>query len=378
MSPEQASAQLSPAERQLFEESPDREYFPAGTVLMHEGEPGTRMFVLVDGEIAITYQGRPLDHLYPGTIVGEMAMVDDRPRSATAIAATDCCAVPIDRARFNELVSQSPDFAARVMTIMSFRLRRLLDEEVKRQRMEEELAIGRNIQISLLPADCPQYDGWDCVAYYQAAREVGGDLYDFIVSPSDPERLHIAIADVSGKGVPAALYMAVSRTVLRSAAIDDYRPSETLQRVNRFISQDVRSQLFLSAFFMTLDTRTGHMAYARAGHNPPYWYHAEDGRVEALDAQGVLLGTFNGPPPEERTCIMAPGDVLVLFTDGVSEARNPAGGFFDEERLETLIARQPWQGAQELLEAILDAIAEFVDGTPLGDDITLVVLRRLP
>lgn len=377
MSPASSSASLSAADLALFAADPARQDIPRGTTLIREGEQGTQMFVLLEGEVTVTFQGRPLDELRSGTVLGEMAMVDDRPRSASAIAATDCCVVPVDRERFHELVRESPEFASSVMTIMSHRLRRLVEVEARRQRMEEELEIGRRIQLSLLPSVCPVVPGWDFAAHYQAAREVGGDLYDFISSPEDPSIIHVAIADVTGKGVPAALYMAVSRTVLRTEALDDRRPAEALERVNRFIRQDVQSPLFLSAFLLTLNAETGHVCYANAGHNPPYWYQSANNNLQELQARGIVLGAFAGLPPEEGEFDMQPGDALILFSDGVTEARNPAGDFFDEARLEALIMSQVWHSAEQLVSATVDAVTRFVDIAPFADDLTVVVLRRL-
>ncbi len=210
---------LSKPELDLFWNSPDLIYLPPGEVLIEEDQPGSLMYVLLEGVVDITSKGRMIDRLEQGTIFGEMAMIDDRPRSASVTTATGCCVLAVDRARFRELIQQHPDVATSVMSIMSHRLRRLVDEEVNRQRLEEELAVGRRIQLSLVPATCPVFPGWECVAYYDAARQVGGDLYDFIVIPENPDRLTIAIADVTGKGIPAALYMAVSRTIIRAEAM---------------------------------------------------------------------------------------------------------------------------------------------------------------
>ena len=199
---------LSAAELDRFFARERRVVWPADSVIIREGEIGDEMFVVLDGELAISRHGMRIDYLTPGMIVGEMAMIDDRARSATATAVTESTLIHLDRARFQELVSRSPEFALWVMNVMSIRTRRLIEEEVRRQRMEEELAIGRRIQLSLLPRGCPQAPGYEFAAGYRAAREVGGDLYDFIVQPDDPSQIHIVVADVTGKGVPAALYMA--------------------------------------------------------------------------------------------------------------------------------------------------------------------------
>jgi sigma-B regulation protein RsbU (phosphoserine phosphatase) len=365
--------ELTPLE--LLANVTDYEVYQAGGVVVSEGEPGDRMFLLVEGELAVTIEGRPIDRLWPGSIFGEMALVDTRPRSATVTAATDSKLIVIDRERFADLVRETPAFGLQVMGIMSSRLRRLMDDEVKRLRMEEEMAIGRRIQRSLLPASCPQIPGWEFAAYYRAARQVGGDLYDFIALPETPELLHLVIADVTGKGVPAALFMAFGRTVIRTEARNRCPPVETLRRTNHSILQDIRTPLFLSAFYATLETESGRLVFANAGHNWPY-LRRRSGAVQPLASKGLLLGVFPEAVIEEQTTVLEPGDCLVLYTDGITEADNAAGDLFEEERLEAVIASRAWESADDLLQAIVAAVEEFTGDTPQADDFTLVVARR--
>jgi serine phosphatase RsbU (regulator of sigma subunit) len=360
----------------LFANVPNYVVYPSGQVLVTEGELGDTMFILLEGELAITIEGRSIDHLTTGSVFGEMALVDSRPRSATVTAISDCKIIPINRERFAELVSDNPQFGLEVMRIMSSRLRRLMEEEVKHQRMEEEMAIGRRIQRSLLPASCPQIPGWEFAAYYRAARQVGGDLYDFISLPESPHLLHLVIADVTGKGVPAALFMAFGRTVIRTEVRNGCLPAETLRRTNRSILQDIRTPLFLSAFYATLETGNGRLTFANAGHNQPY-LRRRDGVVEPLVSKGLLLGVFPEAIIEEETAMLEPGDCLLLYTDGITEARNAAGDLFEEERLEAVIAEQDGESADGLLQAIVAAVEEFVGDTPQADDFTLVVGRRI-
>lgn len=369
---------LSAEEMELFFSDEARITAPAGAVVVREGEAGDQMFVLLTGELVITVQDKRIDYLLPGMILGEMAMIDDRPRSATVTAATDSTLVCLNRARFQELISRSPEFALRVMNIMSVRTRRLIEEEVSRQRMEEELAIGRRIQLSLLPRGCPQVPEYEFVAGYRAAHEVGGDLYDFIVQPDNPTQVHVVIADVTGKGVPAALYMAVSRTLMHTYALEGRTPAEALQRVNQFILEDQATPLFLSAFYGVLDTASHCLTYANAGHNPPIRLKHETGEIEPLMARGIVLGAFDAFISEEQLCHLHPGDYVIFFTDGITEARNADDRFFDDEGLNAVIGARPWSSAQELLTAIITAVDEFSAGVPQADDFTVVVMRRKP
>ena len=355
-----------------------RVYVPQGGAVISEGQPGDAMFVLLEGELVVTVRGKRIDYLLPGAILGEMAMVDDRPRSATATAASDAILLRLDRPRFLELIRQTPEFAARVMNIMSVRTRRLMEEEGQRQRMEEELVIGRRIQLSLLPHGCPQIAGYEVAAGYRAAHEVGGDLYDFIIPPDDRSKVHLVIGDVTGKGVPAALYMAVSRTLLRTYALEGYGPGEALRRVNDFIRQDAASPLLLSAFYAVLDADSGRLTYANAGHNSPILLRAATGELGLLESRGLLLGAFPTFTPNEQSCTLEPGDFVVFFTDGITEARSAAGGFMDDEGLEAVVRSRPWSSATELVAAIITAVDTFAAGVAQADDFTVVVLYRLP
>lgn len=348
-----------------------------GEAIIREGETGDAMFILLDGELAVSVKGKRIDYLRPGSVLGEMAMVDDRLRSATAVAVGDATLVRIERAHFHDLIRRRPSFATDIMNIMSMRTRRLMEEEVKRQRMEEELAVGRRIQLSLLPRGCPQVPGYVFAAGYRAAHEVGGDLYDFIVQPDNRAKVHIVIGDVTGKGVPAALYMAVSRTLMHTYALDGSSPGEALTRINDFIMNDAASPLLLSAFYSVLDADSGRLAYASAGHNPPLWLHAATGELEALESRGLLLGAFRDFVPDERAVTLAPGDFVVFFTDGITEARRADGTFFDDEGLEAVVRVGPWSDAEELLTAIIMGVDTFAAGAAQTDDFTVVVLQRL-
>jgi serine phosphatase RsbU (regulator of sigma subunit) len=257
---------------------------------------------------------------------------------------------------------------------------RLHQEEIKQQRIVEELAIARQIQLSLLPEACPVVPGWEFAAAYQPARVVGGDLYDFLELPGEPRRLGLVIADVTDKGVPAALFMAFSRTIVRTEAMSsrNRNPAATLSRANRSIVRDIQSdsRLFLSAFYATLDTVSGRLAYANGGHNWPLWLRSASGEVQPLAARGIVLGVFNDIELEEREIEVAPGDMLVFYTDGVTEARGADGQMFDEERLRAAVASNPEASAQQVLQAIVEAVEAFVGDIPQSDDLTLFVIKR--
>jgi serine phosphatase RsbU (regulator of sigma subunit) len=254
---------------------------------------------------------------------------------------------------------------------------RLHEEEVKSQALEKELAVGREIQLSLLPKAPPAVAGWEFAAYYQPAQQVGGDFYDFFELGGEPSRLGMVIGDVTGKGVPAALFMAMSRTLIRTAALVGRSPSRVLMQANDMILDDSRSELMLTAFYAMLQTGTGRLAYACGGHNRPLWIQAGDGRVRELKARGLLLAALPGIELEEREIEVAPGDCLVFYTDGVTEAMDPDRQFFGQERLREVVATQADASAGQVLNAVVEAVKAFTRGSPAADDLTLFVVKRL-
>lgn len=253
---------------------------------------------------------------------------------------------------------------------------RLYQQEIKRQRLEQELEVARQIQLSLLPASYPVLPGWEFAAVYQAARQVGGDLYDFFELPAESSQLGLLIADVTGKGVPAALFMAFSRAIIRTEAMINHNPATVLERANRLIVHDNRSQLLLTAFYCLLDSHTGRLIYANAGHNWPLWLQATTGECQELTARGIVLGAFREIPLEERQIDLAPGDLLIFYTDGITEAMNAANEIFSQQRLQATVTANSDASAEQVCQAVLEAVKDFTGDTPVSDDITLLVVKR--
>jgi sigma-B regulation protein RsbU (phosphoserine phosphatase) len=255
---------------------------------------------------------------------------------------------------------------------------RLQEEEAQRRRLEDELALGQQIQLGLLPESCPEVEGWEFAAFYRPARLVGGDFYDFFELAGDPDQLGLVIADVAGKGVPAALFMALSRSIIRTVSMSGIHPAKGLERANRLIFKDTRSKLFLTAFYATLDLRTGRLAYTNAGHNRPLWVQAETGQIQELVARGTVMGVFDEIQLEEHEINIGPGDMLIFYTDGVTESTNEQEQLFGESRLRAAIAARLGDGAQQVLEAIVQATTDFIGDMPQWDDLTLFVVKRQP
>lgn len=268
----------------------------------------------------------------------------------------------------------------------------LSQEAAEVERMEQELRVAREIQTTLLPSALPQLAGWEIAAAWRAARIVGGDFYDFWHltgtreqhpeeqdgAPDQSPVLGFVIADVSDKGVPAAMFMALARSLVRAAALDGSPPARALERANRWILRDSESGMFVTLFYGLLDIETGRLRYSCAGHNPPLVYHVATHTFEELRTPGIALGVLEEVHLHEATVTLEPGDVLVCYTDGLTEAINDATEPFGTGRLRDLIARYHAAGANVVLNAITEAVSYFTSGQPPFDDVTLVVMQRSP
>ena len=249
---------------------------------------------------------------------------------------------------------------------------RLYEELMKRRWLMEELKIARQIQATFLPAGCPVLEGFEVCAANISYEEVGGDYYDFV--PIVEHQTGIAIADVSGKGIPASLIMASFRASLRAEIRNNYAIRTILAKVNRLLLESVESGNFVTAFYGVLDTRARILTYSNAGHNPPILVRA-DGRMELLFEGGTVLGALPGITFKERRVSFGSGDLLVLYTDGVTDAMNPERDQFGQERLEQLVKEAVGVNAEGVMQLIIDGVTAFRREARLNDDLTLVVLR---
>ncbi|MHB1293511.1 MAG: SpoIIE family protein phosphatase [Anaerolineae bacterium] len=249
----------------------------------------------------------------------------------------------------------------------------LYQQTLAQERLQREIELARGIQQSFLPECCPETPGWELAMAYHAARGVGGDYYDYI--HLDDHRLGLVIADVSDKGVAAALYMALSRTVMRAAAISTTGAAQTLEQMNRLLLEDARSGMFVSVFYAILDLEAGTLTCARAGHNPPLLVRM-DGSTSLVMPPGAVLGIMDDPGLGEERIQMAPGDVLVMYTDGVIEAINEAEQEFGEERLQAIVSGASGGSAEACVRHVDAAVRAFTGERPQFDDLTLLVLKR--
>ncbi|MCI0576572.1 MAG: SpoIIE family protein phosphatase [Chloroflexi bacterium] len=294
--------------------------------------------------------------LVEGRSIGTLVIDTRQPRTFTE-----------DEIRFLQLMANQ--------AALAIEKARLHQEEIKRMRLEEELSVGRQIQLSLLPKSSPVAPGWEFCDIYQAARQVGGDFYDFFELPDG--RMGLVIADVADKGVPAALFMGVSRSLIRGAALAGRGPAAALERANFLIQKESQADLFLSAFYGILNLESGQLVYANAGHNPPLLYRPATGEFQKLSAEGIVLSVLEQITLEEKVVDLQPGDVAVFYTDGVTEAMAAGYEEFGEERLRVAIEANASGNAKHILWSIVNAVNAFTHTIEQSDDFTLFVVKRL-
>jgi serine phosphatase RsbU (regulator of sigma subunit) len=245
-------------------------------------------------------------------------------------------------------------------------------ETAERQRIEQELRVAQLIQRTLLPRELPALPGWTLARHYQPAREVGGDFYDIIPRPDG--RLGLVIGDVTDKGVPAALVMATTRTLLRAAAERFDSPARVLERTNELLGADIPPKMFVTCLYAILEPTSGRLVYANAGHDLPY-RRRRDG-VDELRATGMPLGLLPGMRYDERETTLLPGETVVFYSDGLVEAHNAAREMFGFARLRELVAAHP--GGTSLVGHLLHQLSQFTGpGWEQEDDVTLVIIERL-
>jgi predicted ester cyclase len=265
----------------------------------------------------------------------------------------------------------SPPFWDVLTRTLTWRSR--VEEARERERLEQELQVARQIQQSLLPEATPELDGWEVTTYYEPAREVGGDFYDFL--EFEDGRLGLVVGDATGKGMPAALVMSTTRGMLRAVVQSLESPGEVLARVNEALVADIPPNMFVTCLYAVLDPPSGRLVYANAGHDLPYLRH-HSGDAEELRASGMPLGLMPNMRYEEKEAVLALSDNALFYSDGLVEAHDPKREMFGFPRLRRLVAEQAAE-ERSLVAFLMDELRSFTgEGWEQEDDITLVTLRR--
>lgn len=398
--------------------------YPAGTTIMREGEPGTFACVILEGEVDVFVE-LPAGPVLMATvgrnrIIGELGVFTDMPRTATVIARTYLVVARIEHDSLMRLSAAYPSIGVSIIRELGGRLASMnhslaslthaaealgrdeydtamLDDlarqtgnlatfarafdamarEIRaKQRRRAEMRAAAEIQQSILPGPLPREGPAarvDLHAEMHPARDIGGDFYDYFLIGDD--RLALTVADVSGKGTPAALFMAVARTVMRGLAGGDM--ADGIAAANRLLATDNAACMFVTLFHGVLDLASGHLRYCNAGHNPPYLLRAAGDR-STLGATGIPFGIDAEMPYRIDETRLGPGDALFLFTDGITEAFNAAGEEFGDARLEAALEAGRGGSATDLVRGVLAATAAFAAEAEQSDDITGLALVFRP
>lgn len=379
--------------------------FQPHTVLFHEGEPGQQFYLIRSGQIEIIKAYGQTDEWLlsvrgPGEYIGEMSLLNrDGLRTATARTRTAAELLVMTREDFDALLSRWPSLAYDMVRVLSLRLsqannaairdlreRNLRLEQayddlkaaqsqlIEKEKLEHELQVARQVQASLLPQAVPQIANWTFAAYWEPAREVAGDFYDFIPGPA--AQLVVLIADVADKGMPSALFMAVSRSILRASLTRPLALPESVAQANRLICADSTDSMFVTLCCAGLNTATGEVSYLNAGHNPALFYQAASDHLDWLSHTGMPLGVDPEAAYAQAALTLTPGDLLVLYTDGVTDAIDAHGLEFGAKRLWQLVYDHRHDPATEILDRLKRVLAEYVGETQPVDDITIVAVKR--
>lgn len=376
--------------------------YSAGTVLCNQGELEKTFYIIVEGLVSVSKTSEDGEEKFLGTVgsneyFGEMGLIDDRPRIATCKAMNDVTVIEITAKIFDIIIAESPVVAFHITQHILKSMRRLdemaieelrekntaLEEAyadlkaaqaqiIEKERMEHEIKLAADVQDSLLPDSFPEYPGYDISAYLQPARSVGGDFYDVI--EIDDENIGLLIADVADKGIHAAMFMAVTRTLFFTMGRQYLSPSAVALSVHKgMLEVAPKTDVFVTAFYGVLNRPSGRLIYVRAGHEKPLLYRPGK-PVGTLRGQGRFLGMLEELQLQEYTFQLKPGDRLVLYSDGVPDATNPAGEQFGKKRFVNCIKTNGALAAADISKAIQNDVADFCNGAPQFDDLALLVL----
>jgi sigma-B regulation protein RsbU (phosphoserine phosphatase) len=249
-------------------------------------------------------------------------------------------------------------------------------QQLAAELVNKELEVATEIQARFFPQQTPNLEGYEVAGCSIPAKDVGGDYYDFIPNP-EPCQHGFVVADVTGKGVPASLLMATMRASLRANIQNNPNDIvQALRQVNGDIYRDSPVDKFITSIYCNLDYESHELSYVNSGHNPPYIVRANDNRIEELDQGGVMLGIMEEIDLPKATLSIDKGDILMLFSDGVTEATNPSGELFSEERFEQWLLDHNQLSAEEMKDALLKTLRDYADGSPQSDDITFIIVKR--
>ncbi len=372
-------------------------------ILFREGDTGEHFFVVLSGVLEVlmaenTPEELLLNVLYEGEYLGEMSLLmPGGHRTASVRARGKSTLLSLSRSQFMDITKKHPELAISMVRVLSQRLdatntatfRDLTEKNrqlqtaydelkdaqaqlIEKERLERELQVAADIQLSILPDVLPKFDEFGFGARILPARQVGGDFYD--VFKLKDGRVGILIGDVADKGVPSALFMARAHALIMAEADIGLTAGDALRLVNQHITRLQKSTQFVTVLYGILDLTTREFSFARAGHEPPLLMHI-DGSVERIPhSSGMALGLWDEIMLDERSLFLAPGDTLLLYTDGMTDCRDPKGEAFGLERIKKTLGGFSNVNAQQVCDNLLETLIKYQDGSKQDDDVTLVAV----
>lgn len=387
--------------KRLAEVAVERRFQP-GQVIVQEGACGRELYLIVEGLVEVV-KGRAAAEMEiarrgPGDFFGEMGFVEDSPRFATVRALEPTRALEFSEHDMRAALAGQPLLLYNTLRMLSGRLRqadhrmiadlRRTNQElaqayrelreaqaalVEKERLERELELARELQQGILPHEFPDLPGVSCAACSRPARQVGGDFYDVILLSGG--RVGLVMADVSDKGMSAALYMALTRSLIHAEARHRSSPRQALLSTHRFLLEMSQADMFVTVFYGVLDPAQGTLRYARAGHDRPLLFSSGADGCRFLAAAGMALGIVEKVSLEEVRVDLRPGDLLVLYTDGITDANSPAGEFFGVERLRQAICAAGGLSAQGVCDLVFEHVDRFQGEAVQYDDMALLAVK---
>jgi serine phosphatase RsbU (regulator of sigma subunit) len=359
---------------------------PAGAILLMPGQANDSIHLLVSGRLRIHLDSADSPDYIPieeGGCFGELSIIDGRPVSAYVVADRASRVLLIHESVFWERLIPHPGVARNLLRVLSERMRAngeiilaRMQDKLALEILQKELSIAQSIQLSMLPPGSrliPECAEVQAYAIMEPAKSVGGDFYDAFFAA--PDLLFVAVGDVSGKGMPAALFMARTITQMRMEVVRRRSPSVVLEAVNRALCEGNDTGMFVTLFCGILEIETGKFIFANAGHNPPLLL-GEDGRHGFLKLKkGLVAGIMEDSRYPADTLQLAPGQSVLLYTDGVTEAMDPRAAFYSEARLLATLCAHDWDGPRAMIDAVRADMAEFSQDASQADDITMLALR---
>ena len=376
-----------------------------GDILFKEGDAGEHMYVVVKGELEILMAPGTVDELilnvlHEGEYLGEMSLIQPGGhRTASARARGESVLLTMSRKQFMDLIQRHPELAFAMVNVLSQRLdstnvatfrdlteknhqlqqafdelKAAQEQLIEKERLERELQVAAEIQMSILPEILPSPDGYDFGGRILPARQVGGDFYDVFELGED--KFGVVIGDVADKGVPSAIFMARAHALIIAEADSVMDPGEVLRMVNDHITRFEKTTQFVTALFGILETKTGKFSYSRAGHEPPLLL-TTDGEVQRLPHKsGMALGLWENITLDDNSLTLPKGSLLVMYTDGMTDCRNPKGEPFGLERIKNSLANLNNINAQAGCNELFEKLMKYQDGSKQDDDVTLLAVHR--